>query len=60
VIRPGTQRRSAIIWVLVVGNLIRATCRMVHGTLGATSAMAAGIADQVWTIEAIVRLLDSN
>lgn len=28
----------------------------VHRTLGVTSAMAAGVADHVWTLEEIVRL----
>jgi hypothetical protein len=32
----------------------------VHTTLNQTPAMAAGIADHVWTLEEIVGLLDSN
>lgn len=32
----------------------------VHKTLKTTPAVAAGVADHVWTIEEIVKLLDSN
>ena len=32
----------------------------VHQTLKMTPAMAAGVADHVWSVEGIVRLLDSN
>ncbi len=34
-------------------------CR-VHQTLRTTPAVAAGVADHVWSVEEIVRLLDSN
>ena len=34
-------------------------CR-VHKTLGATPAIAAGVAGHIWTIEEVVKLTDSN
>jgi IS1 family transposase len=34
--------------------------RRVHQTLRVTPAMEAGVADHVWTVEELVRLLDSN
>ncbi len=32
----------------------------VHKTLGTTPAVAAGVADHVWTVAELVSLLDSN
>jgi hypothetical protein len=34
-------------------------CR-IHKTLGTTPAMAASVADHVWSIEEVVKLADSN
>jgi hypothetical protein len=45
------SKQSQVIAALVEGNSIRATVRM-------TGASEAGIADHVWSIEEIVKLLD--